>query len=83
MAGIMLCNTFTRLDHVISDKSVGLAGKIWNNKWKSIKLIPELECPILILTGLKDKTVPPNHSALLYDAAKKSTLRRKVRIIAE
>mmetsp|Transcript_12958 Transcript_12958/g.11088 ORF Transcript_12958/g.11088 Transcript_12958/m.11088 type:complete len:143 (+) Transcript_12958:389-817(+) len=77
-AGIIVGNTFTRMDAVVAHKSFKFIGDWWSNKWISIEIMPNIECPIMVMTGLKDKLIPPQHSVDLYNAATKAAFRRKI-----
>ena len=48
--------------------------------WPSIKRMPELKVPVLIISGTADELVPPDHSERLYNAAIQSKMRRMYKV---
>ena len=75
---MIIGNTFTRFDAVVAHKSFEFVGNWWSNKWKSIEIIDTIKCPLLVLSGQKDKLIPPQHSIDLFNGATSAAFKRKV-----
>ncbi|CAK9065088.1 unnamed protein product [Durusdinium trenchii] len=81
--GLILENTFTSISDVVNALFPLLAFESLKKhflriKWESIQRVPDLEVPMLFLTGEKDEMIPPAHSRMLHARAEKSRLRRNV-----
>jgi len=81
--GLILENTFTSISDVVNALFPILAfeslkKRFLRIKWESIQRVPDLEVPMLFLTGEKDEMIPPSHSRLLHARAEKSRLKRQV-----
>lgn len=70
--GVIMENTFTCIGDV-ADYHFPLfrlmRRLIINNYWPSIKRIPQVRVPILLIVGTGDEIIPTNHSWKLYEAA--------------
>ncbi|CAE7558906.1 WAV2 [Symbiodinium necroappetens] len=81
--GLILENTFTSISDVVNALFPILAfeslkKRFLRIKWESIQRVPDLEVPMLFLTGEKDEMIPPSHSRHLHARAEKSRLKRQV-----
>jgi len=64
--GLVLISPFTSLQDVAKDMVGRRASWIVSPRWKTIEIIPRVQCPTLFLHGKKDKVVPPEHSKMLF-----------------
>lgn len=71
--GVILENTFLSISAMV-DKIMPFFIRIFKPlvlriKWNSDEAIPQLQCPILFISGDSDELVPPQHMKQLHDLA--------------
>jgi hypothetical protein len=71
-AGLVIENTFTSIIDMAGmlAKKVHALNALLPSKWDSASLIEQVECPVLLLSGRKDKLVPPVMMDVLRTACK-------------
>lgn len=74
-ANLILISPYTSIGDVTKNMVGKLISNIFvKNRFQNIKKIPHVECPILLIHGMKDDLVPYEHSVRLSEAAVKSKL---------
>lgn len=73
--GLILVSAFTSLRDVIAHLSPGMH-RVIPEKLPSKRWIHRVEIPLLMIHGLLDDTVPPDHSAQLFELAKNAPVRQ-------
>lgn len=73
--GLILENTFTNIpemvDHIFPVLKY-VKKLVLKINWPSINRIPEITCPIMFVSGLRDEIVPADHMQRLHDNANKA-----------
>lgn len=71
-AGLVIENTFTSIIDMAGmlAKKVHALNALLPSKWDSASVIEQVECPVLLLSGRKDKLVPPVMMDVLRTACK-------------
>lgn len=66
--GLIIENTFTSITEVVKDKYIlgQIYARLLSDEWNSHARVESIECPILFISGRKDKMVPPEHMDELY-----------------
>jgi pimeloyl-ACP methyl ester carboxylesterase len=67
VAGLILHSPFTSVYRVVFDAGVTLLG----DKFPNIDRLKNVECPVCIVHGKKDKVIPFSHATALYEALPK------------
>ena len=73
--GVILENTFTSVPEMLDVVFPALSPLkfLVSNEWNTLKLVGEIECPILFLSGEKDQLVPNRMMRKLYQLSKDAT----------
>jgi len=80
--GVIIENAFTSIDDMVDVLFVFaryFKKLILRNHWRSIELVPHLKNPLLFVTGDLDEVIPFEQTLKLYEEAKESKMKRKVR----
>ena len=85
ITGLILENTFLSISDMVGKVFPFLNFDIIKQymlkiHWRTIDLIPNIECPILFLASEKDEIVPHNHMITLHNNAEKSSYTKMYKI---
>ncbi|KAL0232913.1 hypothetical protein GEMRC1_011660 [Eukaryota sp. GEM-RC1] len=85
VAGLVVENTFSSVSELLPAILPGNSAKYIPTmfvrcNFPSIKYVPDLTLPFLVISGDSDELIPPEHSERLYAEATKSTMKQFVSI---
>jgi pimeloyl-ACP methyl ester carboxylesterase len=70
--GMLLMSPFKSLKEVARDLVGWFLGSFIAERFRNIDLIKEIQCPVFIVHGQKDKLIPYHHSQDLHDSCMQS-----------
>lgn len=76
--GVIIENSFLSVPHMVDTLMPWAASIKWlvlRMYWSSIDLMPQLQQPVMFISGDQDELVPPAHMKRLYDACTQSAHR--------
>ena len=67
--GLCLVSPYTSLISVVKDHFT-CAGILFSHRWQTLKELPTIRCPFLLIHGMQDTLIKPSHSMQILETVK-------------